>query len=39
MANTYTQIYTHIVFAAQGRQNLIRKERNASPLGTIDPQL
>jgi REP element-mobilizing transposase RayT len=26
MANTYTQIYIHIVFAVQGRQNLIRKE-------------
>jgi len=24
MANTYTQIYIHIVFAVQGRQNLIR---------------
>jgi hypothetical protein len=27
-ANTYTQIYTHIVFAVQGRQNLIRREHN-----------
>ncbi len=27
MANTYTQIYIHIVFAVQGRQNLIRQER------------
>ena len=26
MANTYTQIYIHIVFAVQGRQNLITKE-------------
>ena len=26
MANTYTQIYIHIVFAVQGRQNLILKE-------------
>ena len=26
MANTYTQIYIHIVFAVKGRQNLIRKE-------------
>jgi REP element-mobilizing transposase RayT len=26
MANTYTQIYIHAVFAVQGRQNLIRKE-------------
>lgn len=25
MANTYTQIYIHIVFAVQGRQNLIPK--------------
>jgi len=25
MANTYTQIYIHIVFAAQGRNNLIPK--------------
>jgi REP element-mobilizing transposase RayT len=28
MANTYTQIYIHAVFAVQGRQNLIRKENN-----------
>ena len=28
MANTYTQIYIHIVFAVQGRQNLIRREHN-----------
>jgi putative transposase len=28
MANTYTQIYVHIVFAVEGRQNLIRPERN-----------
>jgi putative transposase len=26
MANTYTQIYIHIVFSVQERQNLIRKE-------------
>jgi REP element-mobilizing transposase RayT len=26
MANTYTQIYIHVVFAVEGRQNLIRKE-------------
>jgi len=26
MANTYTQIYIHIVFTVKGRQNLIRKE-------------
>ena len=26
MANTYTQIYIHIVFAVQGRQNLIKKQ-------------
>jgi putative transposase len=26
MANTYTQIYLHVVFAVQGRQNLIRPE-------------
>lgn len=26
MANTYTQIYIHIVFAVQGRQNLMLKE-------------
>jgi len=26
MANTFTQIYIHIVFAVQGRQNLIKKE-------------
>jgi REP element-mobilizing transposase RayT len=28
MANTYTQIYIHIVFAVHGRQNLIRREQN-----------
>jgi REP element-mobilizing transposase RayT len=27
MANTYTQIYIQVVFAPQGRQNLIRQER------------
>ena len=27
MANTYTQIYIHVVFAVEGRQNLIRHER------------
>lgn len=27
MANTYTQIYIHVVFAVQGRQNLIHRER------------
>ena len=26
MANTYTQIYIHIVFAVQGRQNLISRQ-------------
>ena len=26
MANTYTQIYIQIVFAVQGRQNLLKKE-------------
>jgi putative transposase len=26
MANTYTQIYIQVVFAVQGRQNLIKKE-------------
>jgi putative transposase len=26
MANTYTQIYVQVVFAVQGRQNLIKKE-------------
>jgi hypothetical protein len=26
MANTYAQIYIHVVFAVQGRQNLIRPE-------------
>lgn len=26
MANTYTQLYTHIVFAVKGRQNLITKD-------------
>ena len=28
MANTYTQIYVHIVFAVEGRQNLIQPEHN-----------
>jgi hypothetical protein len=28
MANTYTQIYIHIVFAVHGWQNLIRREHN-----------
>ncbi|HEY1663806.1 MAG TPA: IS200/IS605 family transposase [Verrucomicrobiae bacterium] len=28
MANTYTQIYIHIVFAVEGRQNLIKSEYN-----------
>ena len=28
MANTYTQIYIQIVFAVEGRQNLLRPEHN-----------
>ena len=28
MANTYTQIYIHVVFAVAGRQNLIAPEHN-----------
>jgi REP element-mobilizing transposase RayT len=28
MANTYTQIYIHIVFAVEGRQSLIQPEHN-----------
>lgn len=28
MANTYTQIYIHVVFAVESRQNLIRQEHN-----------
>ena len=28
MANTYTQIYVHIVFAVEGRQNLIEPTHN-----------
>ena len=28
MANTYTQIYIQIIFAVEGRQNLIQPERN-----------
>lgn len=28
MANTYTQIYVHVVFAVEGRQNLIKPEHN-----------
>ena len=28
MANTYTQIYIHVVFAVEGRQSLIQSEHN-----------
>jgi len=28
MANTYSQIYLHVIFAVEGRQNLIRAEDN-----------
>ena len=28
MANTYTQIYIHVVFAVEGRQSLIQPEHN-----------
>ena len=38
MANTYTQIYIHVVFAVQGRQNLIlpdRKEELQKYIGGI----
>lgn len=28
MANTYTQVYIHVVFAVEGRQNLIPPEHN-----------
>jgi REP element-mobilizing transposase RayT len=28
LANTYTQIYIHVVFAVEGRQNLIQEEHN-----------
>jgi putative transposase len=28
MANTYTQIYIHVVFAVEGRQSLIKPENN-----------
>jgi REP element-mobilizing transposase RayT len=28
VANTYTQIYIHLVFAVEGRQNLIKPEHN-----------
>jgi putative transposase len=28
MANTFTQVYIQIVFAVQGRQNLIRPQHN-----------
>jgi putative transposase len=28
MANTYSQIYIHVVFAVEGRQNLIEPEHN-----------
>jgi putative transposase len=29
MANTYTQIYIHIVFAVEGRQDPIKQEHNS----------
>ena len=29
MANTYTQIYIHVVFAVEGRQSLVQPEHNA----------
>jgi REP element-mobilizing transposase RayT len=28
MANTYSQIYVHVIFAVEGRQNLIRPQHN-----------
>jgi putative transposase len=28
MANTYTQIYLHVVFAVEGRQSLVKPEHN-----------
>ena len=28
MANTYSQIYLHVVFAVEGRQSLIQPEHN-----------
>jgi REP element-mobilizing transposase RayT len=28
MANTYTQIYIHVIFAVEGRQNLIERTHN-----------
>jgi REP-associated tyrosine transposase len=28
MANTYSQIYIHVIFAVEGRQNLIVPEHN-----------
>jgi len=42
MANTYTQIYIHVVFAVESRQNLIRPERKEElqkyPTGIITRQ-
>jgi putative transposase len=35
MANTYTQIYIHVVFAVEARQNLIRPERKEELHGYI----
>ena len=32
MANTYTQIYIHVVFAVEGRQNLIQPGHNVLKL-------
>jgi hypothetical protein len=34
MANIWTQIYIHSVFAVQGRQNLVRREHNDELLKT-----
>jgi len=42
MANTCTQIYLHVVFAVEGRQNLIKSEHNDELqkyiTGIVNPQ-
>ncbi len=37
MANTYTQIYLHVVFAVEGRQSLVQPEHNVPKLARETP--
>lgn len=39
MANTFTQIYVQIVFAVQGRNNLVRESFRDEPLGQVRTQI